>query len=81
MFLLAEVRNLDRNIDNKALYDTFSLFGNILSCKAVARELCAPRDDFWSLHLKRFALGRMASPVDTVLLATWRFAIHGVAGC
>ena len=29
-----QVRNLDRNIDNKALYDTFSLFGNILSCKA-----------------------------------------------
>merc|ERR1719424_2437874 len=27
------VRNLDKNIDNKALYDTFSLFGNILSCK------------------------------------------------
>ncbi|EER04738.1 polyadenylate-binding protein, putative [Perkinsus marinus ATCC 50983] len=27
------VKNLDRNIDNKALYDTFSLFGNILSCK------------------------------------------------
>jgi len=27
------VKNLDLNIDNKALYDTFSLFGNILSCK------------------------------------------------
>jgi len=27
------VKNLDHNIDNKALYDTFSLFGNILSCK------------------------------------------------
>eukprot|EP00929_Paragymnodinium_shiwhaense_P100523 TRINITY_DN62904_c1_g2_i2.p1 TRINITY_DN62904_c1_g2~~TRINITY_DN62904_c1_g2_i2.p1 ORF type:complete len:651 (+),score=199.37 TRINITY_DN62904_c1_g2_i2:85-2037(+) len=27
------VNNLDSNIDNKSLYDTFSLFGNILSCK------------------------------------------------
>lgn len=31
------VKNLDKNVDNKALYDTFSLFGNILSCK-VATE-------------------------------------------
>lgn len=27
------VKNLDKNIDQKALFDTFSLFGNILSCK------------------------------------------------
>ncbi|CAD7960746.1 unnamed protein product [Amoebophrya sp. A25] len=27
------VKNLDKAVDNKALYDTFSLFGNILSCK------------------------------------------------
>jgi polyadenylate-binding protein len=27
------VKNLDPKIDNKSLFDTFSLFGNILSCK------------------------------------------------
>lgn len=27
------VKNLDKNVDTKALYDTFSLFGIILSCK------------------------------------------------
>ena len=32
------VTNLDKAIDNMALYDTFSAFGNILSCKLVLDE-------------------------------------------
>ncbi|XP_068601962.1 embryonic polyadenylate-binding protein-like [Brachionichthys hirsutus] len=32
------IKNMDESIDNKALYDTFSTFGNILSCKIVCDE-------------------------------------------
>ncbi|PWY98264.1 polyadenylate binding protein [Testicularia cyperi] len=32
------IKNLDQNIDNKALHDTFAAFGNILSCKVATNE-------------------------------------------
>jgi polyadenylate-binding protein len=37
-FSFISFQNLDKTIDNKALHDTFSVFGNILSCKVATDQ-------------------------------------------
>lgn len=44
------VKNLHESIDNKQLYDTFSLFGNILSCKVVCDPATGDSKGYGYVH-------------------------------
>jgi polyadenylate-binding protein len=53
------VKNLHPDIDNKQLYDTFSLFGNILSCK-VSTDIYGKSKGFGFVHYETAAAAETA---------------------
>eukprot|EP00953_Heterococcus_sp_UTEX-ZZ885_P038938 19982-Heterococcus_DN1.PRE.2 len=63
------VKNLDTSVDNKALYDTFSLFGNILSCKVATDENSESKGYGYVHYETAEAANEAISKIDGMLIA------------
>jgi polyadenylate-binding protein len=70
------VKNLDTKIDNRALYDTFSLFGNILSCK-VSSELDGKSRGYGFVHYETEDAAKQAvQRVNGMLIGDKTVEVH-----
>jgi polyadenylate-binding protein len=63
------VKNLDTSVDNKALYDTFSLFGNILSCKVATDERAESKGYGYVHYETAEAANEAIDKIDGMLIA------------
>ena len=63
------IKNLDKDIDHKALHDTFSAFGSILSCK-VATDAADQSKGYGFVHFEKEGAAKLA--IDKVSIALLR---------
>ncbi|CAF1283732.1 unnamed protein product [Rotaria sordida] len=75
------IKNLDKNIDNQSLYDTFSAFGNILSCKIITDENGQSKG-FGFVHFEtQEAADNAANKVTGTLLADKKVYVGRFMSC